>query len=77
MYRMTYTNKGVQGCSARGIAKRETLEELLELAEELKETICNIEIKPLEEGCEATLPLNLYANIKEGAICRSEATSVS
>lgn len=76
MYRMTYTNKGVSGCSARGIAKRETLEELLELAEELKETICNVEIKPLDEGCESNLPMDLYANIKEGAVCRSAAANL-
>jgi hypothetical protein len=40
MYRMTYNHTGVTGCSARGIAKRESKEELLKLAEELKETIC-------------------------------------
>lgn len=48
MYRMTYNNKGITGCSARGIARRETKEELLELAEVLKDTICNIDIKPVD-----------------------------
>lgn len=48
MYRMTYNNKGVQGCSARGIARRETVEELEALAEQLKDTICNVEIKPCD-----------------------------
>jgi hypothetical protein len=46
---MTYNNKGVQGCSARGIARRETIKELQELAERLKDSICNVEIKPCEE----------------------------
>lgn len=50
MYRMTYNNKGVKGCSARGIARRETIEELHELAERLKETICNVEITPIEDA---------------------------
>ncbi len=45
MYRMTYNNKGIKGCSARGVARRESIEELQELAEQLKETICNVEIK--------------------------------
>ncbi|MBN2869515.1 MAG: hypothetical protein JXK04_01005 [Campylobacterales bacterium] len=48
MYRMTYNNKGIKGCSARGVARRETIEELQELAEQLKETICNVEIKPCD-----------------------------
>lgn len=48
MYRMTYNNKGISGCSARGVARRETVEELLEIAETLKDSICNVEIKPCE-----------------------------
>ena len=62
MYRMTYNNKGIQGCSARGIARRETLEELLELAEQLKDSICNVEIKAVAEGGNATISLNPAAD---------------
>ena len=65
MYRMTYNNKGVNGCSARGIAKRESKEELLKLAEELKETICNVEIRPIEGTIEKRLPMELFLNMKE------------
>lgn len=63
MYRMTYNNKGITGCSARGIAKRETIEELLELAESLKETICNIEIKSMDVDKNREMKLN--TNLKE------------
>ena len=63
MYRMTYNNRGVQGCSARGIATRDTVQELLDLAEVLKETICNIEIKPIND--DSTKPMNLHMNMKE------------
>jgi len=65
MYRMTYNNKGVEGCSARGIAKRETKEELLELAEQLKESIFNIEIKVIGSECESKMPLAVEVNMKE------------
>ncbi len=65
MYRMTYNNKGIKGCSARGIAKRETIEELLELAESLKETICNIEIKAIEAETEKTIPMDVAQNMKK------------
>lgn len=61
---MTYNNKGITGCSARGIAKRETVEELLELAESLKGTICNIEIKPLDGSNEVKMPMNTEENMK-------------
>lgn len=64
MYRMTYNNKGITGCSARGIAKRETLEELLELAEILKETICNVEIKSIDNK-EAIKPIKSPSEIKD------------
>jgi hypothetical protein len=74
---MTYNNKGAQGCSARGIAKRETIEELLELAEELKESICNVDIKPIGEGCESTLPLNIEHNLKVGAFRNGRSTAIS
>lgn len=65
MYRMTYNNKGITGCSARGIAKRETVEELLELAEQLKETICNIDIQPIEGETQAHIPAKVEKNLKE------------
>jgi transcriptional regulator of NAD metabolism len=65
MYRMTYNQTGVTGCSARGIAKRESKEELLKLAEELKETISNIEIHPVEGTIEKRLPMEIFINMKE------------
>ncbi len=73
MYRMTYNNKDNQGCSARGIAKRETIDELLELAEQMKESICNVQITPLKEGCEALIPLDLETNTKKEAFRKTEA----
>jgi hypothetical protein len=63
MYRMTYNNKGINGCSARGIAIRDTVQELLDLAEVLKETICNIEIKPID--MDNNRPMQLNDNMKE------------
>ncbi len=63
MYRMTYNNRGVKGCSARGIATRETVQELLDLAEALKETICNIEIKPIDPN--NNRPMKINENMKE------------
>lgn len=65
MYRMTYNNKGISGCSARGIAKRETVEELLELAEALKETICNIEIKEVESDINIPVTMKFDEHMKE------------
>lgn len=59
MYRMTYNNVGITGCSARGIARRETLEELVELAETLKETICNIEIKAVDKADEKYIAVSM------------------
>ena len=61
---MTYNHTGVSGCSARGIAKRETKEELIKLAEELKGSICNIDIRPIEGSVEKRLPMELFANMK-------------
>jgi len=46
-WRMTYNNRDLYGCSARGIALRDTKEELEALAEKLKETICNVKIEPV------------------------------
>lgn len=44
-YKMTYNNKNMSGCSARGIALKDTKEELEALAEQLKESIYNIKIQ--------------------------------
>ncbi|MDD2828008.1 MAG: hypothetical protein PHW18_00365 [Sulfuricurvum sp.] len=65
MYRMTYNHTGVTGCSARGIAKRETKEELLVLAEELKGSICNVHIEKISDDQQQHLPLEIFANMKE------------
>lgn len=64
MYRMTYNNKGVSGCSARGIAKRETVDELIKLAETLKDSICNVEIKPMLLIDEKNMPMKIELNMK-------------
>lgn len=47
-WRMTYSNKELYGCSARGVALRDTKEELEALAERLGETICDVRIEPVE-----------------------------
>lgn len=65
MYRMTYNHTGVSGCSARGIAKRESKEELLKLAEELKDSICNVEIHRIDGTVEQKMPMELFLNMKE------------
>lgn len=65
MYRMTYNNKGVNGCSARGIAKRESEEELLVLAEQLKDAICNIHIEKINDSQDEHIPMDLFTNMKE------------
>jgi hypothetical protein len=53
-WRMTYSNKNMHGCSARGIAVRETKEELEALAEKLKENICNVKIEAVKTPEEKT-----------------------
>lgn len=65
MYRMTYNHTGVTGCSARGIAKRESVEELHALAKQLKESICNIHIEKIEDERQKYIPLEIFANMKE------------
>lgn len=65
MYRMTYNHTGVSGCSARGIAKRETEQELRELAEQLKESICNIHIEKIDDENVKDIPMDLFINMKE------------
>lgn len=65
MYRMTYNNKGVTGCSARGIAKRESEEELRILAEQLKDAICNIHIEKINNLQDEHIPMELFENMKE------------
>lgn len=44
-YKMTYNNKNMSGCSARGIALRDTKEELGALAQELQKSIYNVVIE--------------------------------
>ncbi len=65
MYRMTYNHTGVTGSSARGIAKRESEKELQELAEELKDSICNIHIEKVKEEMDQHLPMDIFMNMKE------------
>jgi len=48
-YKMTYNNKTMQGCSARGIALRNTKEEIEALAKELKDVIYNIKIEEVKD----------------------------
>jgi len=49
-YKMTYNNKNMAGCSARGISIKETKEELLRLQEELKDCIYNVKIEKVESN---------------------------
>jgi hypothetical protein len=62
---MTYNHIGVTGCSARGIAKRESEKELQELAEQLKDSICNICIEKIKDEMEKKLPMGIFVNMKE------------
>lgn len=45
MWKMTYNNKNMSGCSARGIALRDTKEELESLKVQLADKIYNVKIK--------------------------------
>lgn len=65
MYRMTYNHLNNTGCSARGIAKRESEEELKELANALKGSICNIHIEKVKDEMDQHLPLDVFTNMKE------------
>jgi hypothetical protein len=65
MYRMTYNHLNTTGCSARGIAKRESIQELHNLAEELKGSICNIHIEKIKENMDQHIPMDVFANMKE------------
>jgi len=65
MYRMTYNHTGVTGCSARGIAKRESVHELQKLAEQLKDSICNIRIEKIKDETHPYLPMDIFVNMKE------------
>ncbi|PHM18295.1 MAG: hypothetical protein CJD30_02365 [Sulfuricurvum sp. PD_MW2] len=65
MYRMTYNHTGTTGCSARGIAKRESILELQKLAEELKDSICNIHIEKVKSDMDQHIPMNVFVNMKE------------
>lgn len=49
MWRMTYNSKEFGDCSARGIATRETKEELEALAKKLKDNISNVKIEEVKE----------------------------
>lgn len=44
-WKMTYNNKNMSGCSARGMSLRDTKEELEALREELKDEIYNVKIE--------------------------------
>ncbi len=48
-WRMTYNNISGAACSARGIAHRETKEELEALAKSLEDKITNIMIQKVQE----------------------------
>ncbi len=65
MYRMTYNHLNNTGCSARGIAKRESIQELENLAEELKGSICNVRIEKVKEDMDQHLPMGVFVNMKE------------
>lgn len=65
MYRMTYNHTGVTGCSARGIAKRESEQELQELAEQLKDSICNVRIEKIKDEIDKNLPMGIFVNMKK------------
>jgi len=49
-YKMTYNNKNMSGCSSRGIAIRDTKEELIALKEELKDSIYNVKIQKQDKS---------------------------
>lgn len=65
MYRMTYNHRDNNGCSARGIAKRESEEELQALADQLKDAICNVYIEKIKNTEQKYRPMDLFANMKE------------
>lgn len=44
-WKMTYNNMNMSGCSARGIALRDTKEELETLKEQLKDSIYKVKIE--------------------------------
>ncbi|MFY9142982.1 hypothetical protein [Sulfuricurvum sp.] len=62
---MTYNHTGVTGCSARGIAKRESEQELQELAEQLKDSICNVRIEKIKDEIDKNLPMGIFVNMKK------------
>lgn len=47
-WRMIYNNKTMSGCSARGVALRDSKEELEALHEKLKDTIYNVKIEEVK-----------------------------
>lgn len=44
-WKMTYNNKNMTGCSARGISLRDTKEELEALKKEIEDEIYNVKIE--------------------------------
>ena len=46
-WRMTYNNRDMHGCSARGVAIKESKEELELLAKTLQKSIYNVQIKEI------------------------------
>lgn len=57
-WRMTYNNKNMSGCSARGISLRESREELEFLYESLKENIYNVKIEENKAFSSKTININ-------------------
>ena len=59
------SGKVEDGESMLDALKRETKEELERLAEELKDSICNVEIRPVQGSTEPKMPMNVFVNMKE------------
>lgn len=57
-WKMTYNNKNMSGCSARGISLRESKEELEALYESLKENIYNVKIEENKILSSKTININ-------------------
>ena len=57
-WRMTYNNKNMSGCSARGISLRESKEELEALYESLEENIYNVKIEENKALSSKTININ-------------------
>lgn len=55
LWKMTYNNTNMSGCSARGIALRDTKEELESLKRQLADKIYNVKIEKNEAYTERTV----------------------